>query len=271
MELSKNEIINLLQDSEKVLVGIGEEFSNKTIDYKLSPTYLAYKEKLNNQKLNNEAIDDEFGWLDELIDNYYINHEIKVNKLHTYQAYQELFHLLKNKDYFIINLNSDGLMEKAGFQERVVYPCGSKSLYQCSHNCSDEVENAKDIDTDIIESIRDKNKKLSDIKRPVCKKCGQALVYNRVESDNYCEKGYLNDWKEYMEWTSRTLNKSVCILELGVNFQYPTVIRWPFEKISYINNKAQLVRINEKFNQTSSEVAEKTITIKENSIEFLLK
>ncbi len=92
---------------------------------------------------------------------------------------------------------------------------------------------------------------------------------NTIQAEDYIEEGYLPQWNAYTYWLSATLNKRVLILELGVGFQTPTVIRWPFEKTASINNKAHLYRIHGSFSQLSETVKGKADSISENSLEFL--
>lgn len=75
-------------------------------------------------------------------------------------------------------------------------------------------------------------------------------------------------WKKYQEWLAYTLNQELVILELGVGFSLPNIIRWPFEKIAFFNQKAHLFRIHGNFYQLSSELGEKGTSIKQNSVEF---
>lgn len=77
-------------------------------------------------------------------------------------------------------------------------------------------------------------------------------------------------WNAYQNWLAATLGHSLCILELGVGFSTPQLIRWPFEKIAQFNRKATLIRVNEKFPQTAREVAECAVSIKENAVRWLL-
>lgn len=76
-------------------------------------------------------------------------------------------------------------------------------------------------------------------------------------------------WDAYTDWLTHTLNKKLVILELGVGFGRPEVIRWPFEKTAFYNNKAHLYRINQKFPQISEELNGKATPVKENSVEFI--
>lgn len=267
MLTSIQEIEKLIENSDKILIGIGEEFSCNKIDLKGSKVYQEYLGKLEDEEDTQKA-----AWLIEPIKKHYINFELDLEESSVFKAYKRLFKLMKEKDYFIVSMNSDSLLETAGFlTDRLVYPCGKQMLYQCSKNCTNQVWRNEDIDKSIIQQIMDRNVKLSNIERPVCKNCGEDTVYNEVGKQSYCETGYLSQWEKYTDWTAHTLNQSLCILELGVGFLYPSVIRWPFEKISFINNKANFVRVNEKFQQVSSDLVNKSITIKMNAIDFLLQ
>ena len=72
-----------------------------------------------------------------------------------------------------------------------------------------------------------------------------------------------------MKWLQGTLNKKVLILEIGVNMEYPSIIRWPFEKTAYLNQKANFIRINESLPQLTEELKDKGISINVNGIEWL--
>jgi NAD-dependent SIR2 family protein deacetylase len=256
----------LIGDSDMVLVGLGEEFSLDKVQLDKSSVYQHFIEK--RTKENNS---DDVEWLVEYIRNYYINNEMDLETYDIYLAYKRLFNIVKDKEYYIVNMNTDALLERAGFSsDRIVSPCGNKNIFQCSDNCSNIIWECPDIEKNIIQQILDEKVKLADIMRPKCEKCGKPAQYNIISKSNYCESGYLENWGKYREWSALTLNKKLCVIELGVGFKYPTVIRWPFEKIAFINNKAQFIRVNEKFEQVDEELANKSVSIKKNSINFLL-
>lgn len=76
-------------------------------------------------------------------------------------------------------------------------------------------------------------------------------------------------WERYLHWLSFTLNQKLCVLELGVGFQNPNVIRFPFEKTCYFNRKSRYIRVNETFPQLSEEIAERGVSIKKNPADFI--
>lgn len=75
-------------------------------------------------------------------------------------------------------------------------------------------------------------------------------------------------WDSYLNWLTATLNHKLCMLELGVGFSAPQIIRWPFEKTAMFHLKSTLVRVNEKFPQLTSEIAERGVSVKANSMEL---
>lgn len=163
--------------------------------------------------------------------------------------YQSLEVLLEGKDYFIVTTSTSGAIFNSGLDSsKIVAPCGNETWRQCEKACTKDIWEQGEVADD------------------VCPHCGAVLVGNTIAADTYIEEGYLPQWKIYTEWLSRTLNKELLVLELGVGFQTPTVIRWPFEKTAFFNKKAQFYRINEKFSQISEELKDKAVTVGENSV-----
>ena len=112
-------------------------------------------------------------------------------------------------------------------------------------------------------------KELEDNQQLLCPKCGAKLIMNRISKRKYSEEGYIQKWNLYMKWLQGTLNRNVCILELGVGMKYPSVIRWPFEKIAFINQKAKFIRVHDYLYQLTEDLKEKGISVQENPCVFL--
>lgn len=70
-------------------------------------------------------------------------------------------------------------------------------------------------------------------------------------------------WDRYLNWLGFTLNQKLCILELGVGFQKPEVIRFPFEKTCYFNQKSRYIRVHDRFWQLSAEIADRGVSIRQ--------
>ena len=104
---------------------------------------------------------------------------------------------------------------------------------------------------------------------------GKELYLNQKRTEYskivYNEKAYIGRWEEYKQYLSRTLNSNLLVLELGVGLEYPTVVRWPFEKVVFLNKKAHLVRVHEKLYHHTPEIGDKTDSIQMNSIDYILQ
>ncbi len=168
--------------------------------------------------------------------------------------YQKIAELLSGKNYFVVSLCTDGLVRECGLDsKRIVEPCGNYRYLQCSEKCT----------TDLYEADRNEF---------ICPKCGKPLVFNRIVETGaqYVEEGYLEQWTIYTKWLQGTVNRKVCILELGVGMQFPTVIRFPFEKIAFFNQKASFFRIHSRLYQVTEEIKERSYAIQA-SLEDCLK
>ena len=165
-------------------------------------------------------------------------------------AYNKLAALLEKKNYFIVTLCLDDVIFESNLdKEKIVAPLGGKRKKQCPDACEN---------------------KLYDVTETICPICKKELVYNNYLAENYIEDDYIPMWEKHKKWVSLTLNKKLLALELGVSFKLPQIIRWPFEKIVSLNNKAELIRVNETLPQLSEEVSGKGTSIKENSVEWVV-
>lgn len=60
--------------------------------------------------------------------------------------YQNIFELVKNKDYFVLTTNVDHCFQKAGFdKKRLFYTQGDFGLFQCSRPCHDKTYDNEEI------------------------------------------------------------------------------------------------------------------------------
>ncbi|MBR5596615.1 MAG: hypothetical protein IKW30_04320 [Lachnospiraceae bacterium] len=228
---------NMINGSDMVLIGIGECFQEQFVAVK------ATEEK--NQSL-----------FDEYERKKYID---SLEKDETIDAYNILAKLLEGKNYFVVTLCDDDKIYRSNLRtDRIVAPCGTYSKLQCENVCSEEIYNVDDYIAEL-----EKGEKI------LCPKCGARLVMNRISNRKYSEEGYLKKWELYMKWLQGTLNRNVVIIELGVGMKYPSVIRWPFEKVAFINQKARFIRVHDYLYQLTEDLKEKGTSIEENPIVFL--
>lgn len=259
-KMNRLELGELIKQADKVLIGIGGEFAVTEQILEKVEAFRRYK------KETTTKMDWLLPYIMKLADQE--NATERIN-----EAYHNLLRLLENNetnkkiDYFIISTCMEDTILRAGFDEnRIVMPCGDFTNYKCVCNCQNKIWRADGME-DIIRKV--KSSSIEDIERPKCLYCNEYAEFNTIQSAGYLEEGYAEQWKRYTDWIQGTLNKKVCIIELGVSMDYPTVIRWPFEKMAFYNQKSIFIRVNEKVPFMPEELREKGISVPENSINFL--
>lgn len=245
-----------INTAQMLLVGIGEEFDGKSFLQHV-PRYLQMEDELRENE--------QYMWILPYVQNYFLKKEDKLMR-----AIRNLKALLEGKNYFVVTTCMNGLLDDAGLKaERLVAPCGGfRKLQCCSQECDYLCETPK-ILYEQIEQYAAGDRKLSQIEIPACPVCGATLQFNSLYAEHYKEKGYLDKWQTYTKWLQGTLNRPLCILELGVSLNYPSVIRFSFEKIAFFNRKAEFIRVHEKLYQLSEELGGKGISQAENAVDFL--
>lgn len=279
------EIKKSIDEAEAVIVGIGSEFAadvEKVIAE--NKVYMCVESCM--------SLYDDISLCDI---EQYIKYSIYYNELSEGQnkiinkyaaSYKKLSTLLGNKRYFILTTNTDDIIYEGGFDENnIAAPCGSILRLQAGCGCDSYCQTAKPVLEKIYKILlqlkeTEEREKLTQnivsdyfnkIKNaiPVCESCHGVRVFNLHSEKEYDESGYMTQWERYTRWLQLTLNKKLVLLELGVGFDVPTVIRWPFEKIAMLNYKAWLYRINQKLPQLPSEIKDKGTSVNENSFEFI--
>lgn len=247
------QVVEDIREADLILVGIGEEMDLHR-QLRSDERYLKLSETINEK------------WLLPYVEKVMLN-EMGQEKR---EIYAELERCLKNKNYFIVSLCRDGVIADTGLiKDRIVEPCGAYKKLQCVEGCSKDLyEIPGKLLAQVETGLSDGNFP-GEIERPVCPHCGKALVFNNIDAVPYVEEGYLDKWSIYQKWLQGSLNKKLCILELGVGMKYPTVVRWPFEKIAFFNLKATLYRVHSRLYQTTEELKERSYGICQRPEEFL--
>lgn len=159
-------------------------------------------------------------------------------------VYNELFQLVKDKDYFVITTNVDHCFQKAGFdKKRLFYTQGDYGLFQCSEPCCNKTfENE--------EAIRRMMEKQKDMcipatLLPICPYCGKPLTMNLRADDTFVEdEGWHMAAERYQNFLRTRENGNVLFLELGVGYNTPGIIKYPFWQMTAKNRQATYACIN---------------------------
>lgn len=248
-----------IRGAERVLVGIGNEMQAKLQTLKDMPNFA--------KKLVQLECGQETEWLRPFLIRYYLRKEFHPQIM---EAYGGLRELLGDVDFFVVSLCTDDLIRAACLREdRVVTPCGTYHLLQCEHNCAGKLYPIEDEFWAGVCGWVEGRISITELSEPKCPDCGAPLVMNQYGMPAYHEKGYLENWQKYTKWLQGTVNRRLCILELGAGMEFPSIVRWPFEKVCFYNQKSSFWRVHSTLYQLSEEIAERGTSVQENPVTFL--
>ncbi len=175
-------------------------------------------------------------------------------------VYNELFELVKNKDYFVITTNVDHCFQKAGFdKKRLFYTQGDYGLFQCSVPCHDKTYENKEIIRRMVEEQKDMRVPTELL--PTCPVCGEPMTMNLRSDDTFVEDEGWHEAAERYENFLRTRKGKVLFLELGVGYNTPGIIKYPFWQMTAKNPNATFACINYGEAVTIDEIADRSICI----------
>ena len=159
-------------------------------------------------------------------------------------VYNDLFNLVKDKDYFVITTNVDHCFQKAGFdKKRLFYTQGDYGLFQCSEPCCNDTFENKDAVIDMIEHQKDL--KIPSELIPKCPQCGKPLTMNLRSDDKFVEdEGWHKASERYGNFLRTRQNQKVLFLELGVGYNTPVIIKYPFWQMTAKNPRAVYACVN---------------------------
>ncbi|MDE6387914.1 MAG: Sir2 silent information regulator family NAD-dependent deacetylase [Lachnospiraceae bacterium] len=175
--------------------------------------------------------------------------------------YQELYKLVADRNYFVITTNVDHCFQKAGFdKKRLYYTQGDYGLFQCSKPCHEETYDNEDM---ICEMVRAQGWQIGADSRlylpdsvtakmsvpdeliPYCPKCGEPMSMNLRADDTFVQDGgWYQAAERYETFLEKYRNTNVLFLELGVGYNTPGIIKYPFWQMTAHNPKAVYACIN---------------------------
>ncbi|MCM1499605.1 MAG: Sir2 silent information regulator family NAD-dependent deacetylase [Clostridium sp.] len=176
-------------------------------------------------------------------------------------VYNEIFELVKDKDYFVLTTNVDHCFQKAGFdKKRLFYTQGDYGLFQCSEPCCQETFDNADIIGQMMEQQKDM--RIPSELLPICPHCGKPVIPNLRSDNRFVEdEGWHRAAERYNNFLRTRRNQSVLFLELGVGYNTPGIIKYPFWQMTAKNPKATYACINYGEAVCPSEVERQSICI----------
>lgn len=169
--------------------------------------------------------------------------------------YRRLFEWARDRDYFVITTNVDAQFELAGFDpQRIFATQGDYGYIQCAQGCHDQIYPVRSLmeewrfDLGARSDGTFERTRLSDPALvPACPVCGGRME-THLRADGFFVE--TDDWhaaqQRYQAFAERTRGSRTVLLELGVGWNTPVWIRYPFENVAQMlgPDHAPLVRIN---------------------------
>ena len=160
--------------------------------------------------------------------------------------YKDILKLLKDKRTFCLSINADGQFQKAGYKEEQIF-CTQGDYFhiQCQKACHQRTYNAVKLFKQMDQAR--KNCQIPTYMVPKCPICGGPMTMN-LRCDQYFvqDEAWYQAEKRFGDFLNEALKsqKNLLLLELGVGFNTPTIIRFPFEKLVKENKQVNLIRLN---------------------------
>ena len=176
-------------------------------------------------------------------------------------VYDALLALVADKDYFVLTTNVDHCFQKAGFdKKRLFYTQGDYGLFQCSGPCCQETWDNEELICRMMEEQRDM--RIPTKLLPRCPKCGKPLTMNLRSDDTFVQdKGWYAAAQRYEDFLRRHKVSSMVFLELGVGYNTPGIIKYPFWNMTAQNPKAVYACLNAGQTYTPKEILSQSIAI----------
>ena len=176
-------------------------------------------------------------------------------------VYEELFELVKNKNYFVITTNVDHCFQKAGFDKsRLFYTQGDYGLFQCSEPCHQKTYDNEEQIRAMYEAQQDM--KIPTELLPKCPVCGKPMSMNLRADDTFVEdEGWHRAALRYQDFLNGNKDRNIVYLELGVGGNTPGIIKYPFWNMTYSNPKAKYICINKGESVVPKEIENQSICV----------
>ena len=176
-------------------------------------------------------------------------------------VYDDLLALVRDKDYFVITTNVDHCFQKAGFdKERLFYTQGDYGLFQCSGPCRQQTFENESLIRRMMAEQRDM--RVPSPLVPMCPHCGRPMTMNLRADDKFVEdEGWRQAAGRYADFLRTRKGGRVLFLELGVGYNTPGIIKYPFWRMTRENPRAVYGVLNRSKAFAPREIQERSICI----------
>ena len=200
-------------------------------------------------------------------------------------VYQNLYDLVKEKDYFVLTTNVDHCFQKADFDKnRIFYTQGDYGLFQCSEPCHKKTYDNEDAIKKMVlcQGFQIKDGKLQksedrEIKLtvptgliPYCPHCGKPMSMNLRSDQSFVEDdGWHQAAERYEKFIQAHKKQKIVFLELGVGYNTLGIIKYPFWQMTNTFQHAFYACLNQGEAYAPEEIREKSVCMNEDIGEIL--
>ncbi|WP_028329349.1 SIR2 family NAD-dependent protein deacylase [Brachyspira alvinipulli] len=244
---SAEQLKSAIEKSDYILIGAGAGlsasagflYSGKRFD----DNFHEYKEKYGLTDMyiagfyKYPTIEDFWGYFSLFV--YLNRYDIPADETHL-----NLLDIVKNKNYFVITTNVDGRFEEANFDSKKLFKVqGDYSLFQCSIPCKQETFYNEKYIREMVKYRKDM--KIPSELVPKCPYCGANMSMN-LRSDNTFvqDENWYKSKNKYKNFLDESKNGRILFLELGVGYNTPGIIKYPFLEMALKNKNSIYASIN---------------------------
>ena len=177
------------------------------------------------------------------------------------KPYRDLLSLVEDEDYFVITTNVDHQFQRAGFdKQRLFYTQGDYGLFQCSGPCRRETYDNESAIRAMYEQQR--AMRIPRELVPRCPHCGRPMAMNlRIDDTFVQDAGWSAAYRRYQAFYEAYAGKKVLYWELGVGFNTPVIIKYPFWEAVSKNPQARFACMDGKESCVLQILASRSILI----------
>ncbi len=193
----------------------------------------------------------------------YFSKHIYYNRYHQdwNDCYALLFSLIQDKNYFILSTNADHGFVQHGFdKKRLWYMQGNYGLFQCSLPCQQKTyDNEEEIHAMVSQQ---KDFKIPTELIPHCPDCGREMTTNLRKDSNFVQdSGWEEGLQRYQDFLNGYKDKKTLFLELGVGYNTPAIIKYPFWQMCHENPQSTYACLNLDDVRCPNEIASRSLCI----------
>ena len=260
----QEELIRLINEADAILIGAGAglstaagfEYGGKTFleNFQYMKDRYGYEDMYSAGFHPFKTSEEKWGYWSKFI---YLNRYKEGAK----PLYTKLLEVVKDKNYFVLTTNVDHQFQKAGFDKnRLFYTQGDYGLFQCSKPCHEKTYDNKEM---VLKMVKEQKGGFIPISLvPKCPVCGAEMDTNLRSDGRFVEdEGWHKAAERYSNFIRENKDKKILFLELGVGWNTPGIIKYPFMQMTYSFKDAYYVCINKGYNEVPKEIKEKSLVI----------